>query len=105
MHDENLIAVSAFCTSHHIEPSFFHLLRQYDLLEITVEEEQMFIPSGKLPVLEKIVRLHYDLDINLEGIEAITHLLDRMEHMQHEIMVLRHKLELYEESFDKAHEQ
>lgn len=96
MHDDQLIAISAFCTSHHIEPSFIDLLKENDLLEIIMVEDQMFIPPDQLPFLEKIIRLHYDLDINLEGIEAITHLLQRVEHMQHEITMLTHRLGLYE---------
>jgi hypothetical protein len=42
--------------------------------------------------LEKFVRLHYDLDINLEGIETINYLLERIEEMQKEIVNLRNKL-------------
>jgi hypothetical protein len=42
------------------------------------------------------MRLHYDLDINLEGIEAITSLLNRVKSMQEEIRELRNRLEGYE---------
>jgi hypothetical protein len=42
------------------------------------------------------MRLHYDLDINLEGIEAITCLLDRVRSMQEEIRELRNRLGVYE---------
>jgi hypothetical protein len=41
--------------------------------------------------LEKFVRLHYDLDINLEGIETINYLLEKIEKMQREILELRNK--------------
>jgi hypothetical protein len=41
--------------------------------------------------LEKFVRLHYDLDINLEGIETINYLLEKIEKMQKEILELRNK--------------
>jgi hypothetical protein len=43
------------------------------------------------------VRLHYDLDINLEGIEAITYLLNRVKNMQAEIIALKNRLRLYED--------
>ena len=42
--------------------------------------------------LEKFVRLHYDLDINIEGIETINHLLEKIEEMQKEIVRLRNKM-------------
>jgi hypothetical protein len=47
--------------------------------------------------LERIVRLHFELDINLEGIETITHLLERMEAMQENIARLKNRLKAYEE--------
>jgi hypothetical protein len=50
-----------------------------------------------LHILEKIVRLYYDLDINIEGIDAVINLLQRMEDMQHEIVLLKNRLRLYEE--------
>jgi hypothetical protein len=36
--------------------------------------------------------MHYDLNINVEGIEAITHLLARVEKMQQEIISLKNKI-------------
>jgi hypothetical protein len=47
--------------------------------------------------LEKIVRLHFELDINLEGIETIAHLLERMEGMQEKIVQLTNRLKAYED--------
>ncbi len=45
----------------------------------------------------RIIRLYYELDINLEGIEAIIHLLQRIDtHQQEEIIALRNRLRLYE---------
>jgi hypothetical protein len=38
------------------------------------------------------VRLHYDLDINIEGIETINHLLEKIEEMQREIAHLKNKI-------------
>ena len=43
-----------------------------------------------------MVRLHYDLEINMEGIDAITHLLKKLQTMQDEISVLKNKLRVYE---------
>ena len=46
--------------------------------------------------LEKFIRLYYELDINLEGIETITHLLQRINSLQDEIIILKNRLRLYE---------
>lgn len=96
MKSEYLIAVDEFCASHNIEISFIHSLQHNGLIEITTIKESGFIDTEQLQQLEKIVRFYYDLDINLEGIETITHLLQRMNAMHDEITALRNKLSLYE---------
>jgi len=96
MQKENLIAVHDFCNFHNIEISFISSLQQTGLLEITIRNETWFIHPGQLRQLEKYIRFFYELDINLEGIETITHLLHRISAMQDEITALRNRLRFYE---------
>jgi hypothetical protein len=96
MSNEQLIIVSEFCAAHHIEVSFIESLAQHGLVNIETVNEQQAIPDAQLPSVEKMVRLHYDLEINLEGIETIFHLLGRIETMQQEMHELRKKIGLYE---------
>jgi len=96
MQTRNLIAINEFCISHNIEISFINSLHQTGLIEITNIEETGFIDVNQLGHLEKIVRFYFDLDINLEGIETINHLLERMQMMQNEIITLKNRLRLYE---------
>jgi chaperone modulatory protein CbpM len=97
MQTEGLIAVSEFCTSHHLEITFIQSLQEYGLIETTMVEQTTFIYDRELPKLEQIARLR-NLDINLEGIEAITHLLQRMEKMHSEITRLKNKLSQHQTS-------
>ncbi len=96
MQTEILISADEFCASHHIEISFIKSLQETGLIEMTVTEDAKFIRTQQLNQLEKIVRLYYELDINLEGIETITHLLQRINNMQREIISLKNKLSAYE---------
>ena len=96
MQKEYLIAVDEFCANHNIEISFISSLQQTGLIEITTVKETGFIDSNQLQQLEKIVRFYYELDINLEGIETITHLLQRIRSLQDENIALRNRLRLYE---------
>jgi len=96
MHTEYLVAVDEFCASHNIEISFISSLHQNGLIEITTIEQTGFIEADQLPQVEKFIRFYYDLDINLEGIETISHLLQRINAMQSEITQLRNRLRLYE---------
>ena len=96
MYKENLIPANEFCANHNIEISFIRSLQQNGLIEITTISETGYIHESQLQELEKIVRLYYELDINLEGIETITYLLKRINNMQDEITTLRNRLRLYE---------
>jgi hypothetical protein len=96
MTTDQLIPAKAFCASHQIELSFIQSLHESGLIEITIIEQDSFVHTDQLEQLEKIIRWHYDMDINIEGIETITHLLEQMNSMQHEIAGLKNKLHLYE---------
>jgi chaperone modulatory protein CbpM len=95
---ENLIPASEFCASHNIEVSFIRSLQETGLMEITTIEETVYLQANQLQELERIVHLYFELDINLEGIETINHLLQRINYMQDEIISLRNRLRLYETS-------
>ena len=97
METDLLIALDEFCKVHNIEISFIYSLQQSGLIEITKISEASFIEADHLYQLEKFVRLYYDLDINLEGIETINYLLERISSMQDEINSLRNKLRIYED--------
>jgi hypothetical protein len=96
MQKDNLIAIHDFCINHQIDISFISSLQQTGLIEITNRNETWFIDTDQLLQLEKYIRFYYELDINLEGIETITHLLHRISAMQEEITVLRNRLRFYE---------
>ncbi len=96
MAHEELIPIEVFCSTCHVEATLIDTLEESGLVEITVVEQRRFIAVEQLPRAEKLVRLHDDLGINLEGIEAIEHLLDRMQAMQAEMQRMRNKLRRYE---------
>ena len=98
MENGHLISTEVFCSNHKIEIAFINSLQEYGLVEVTTIQETSYIDPDQLKNLEKILRLYYDLDINIEGIEAITHLLNRVNDMQDEINMLKNKLSLFEDN-------
>jgi hypothetical protein len=98
MQTVNFITVNEFCSNWNIEVSFIKSLQENGLIEIVTISEIAYIKISQLRQLEKMVSFHYELDINLEGIETIEHLLQRMHTMQDEIKDLRNKLRLFEKS-------
>lgn len=96
MQNDDVIPASEFCIHHNIDLSFIQSLRDYDLIEITQVDEVILLPVSQLARLEKIIRLHFELDINLEGIETIAYLLERIDEMQKQIVKLSSLLQIYE---------
>lgn len=96
MATENLILVRQFCTSHEIEISFVESLQEYGLIEITVIGQETYIPVERLNDLEKMIRLHYDLQVNMEGIDIISGLLQKIDSLQKESQQLKNRLNFYE---------
>ena len=96
MESEELISVQAYCTTSHVSISLIDNLAESGLVQLTVRAEQRYIAADQLAHIEHLVRLHDDLDINVEGLEAIDHLLQRMHTMQEELQRLRNRLRRYE---------
>lgn len=93
---QDFIIADEFCASHHLEISFIHSLKDHGMIETVFVDQALCIHTEELPRLEQIVRLHRDLDINLEGIEVINDLLQRIEEMQNEITHLKKRLDFFE---------
>ncbi|MFL5773880.1 MAG: chaperone modulator CbpM [Flavisolibacter sp.] len=96
MQTPKLIPASEFCQHHEIEVSFLQSLDEFGLITITSREESLYIDEDEMNEIEKMIRLHYDLNINLEGIDAITQILKRMETLHNELTQLKTKLALFE---------
>src|SRR5690606_34827345 len=98
MTNEHLIPAREYCMLHSVEMSFLNSLAESGLLQVHTIGTDVYIDHDQLPGLEKWERLHYDMQINIEGLEAIQHLLDQIQFMQTEMKRQRDKLEIYETS-------
>ncbi|MGR7813750.1 chaperone modulator CbpM [Lacinutrix undariae] len=93
----DLISITTFCTHYNVPPTFINDLQDYELIEIVVSENVDYIKTTQINEVEKMIRLHYDLNINLEGLDAVYNLLKRVENLQSEITSLHNKLRIYED--------
>ncbi len=94
---KQLISIHKICESYQIPQSFFEALQQFDLIPIQQESGELMIDESALPQVEKIMRLHFDLNINMEGIDVINNLLQQIEQLQSELNELKRRLQLYED--------
>lgn len=97
MSTQNYILIEQFCIHHNIPVSFVNDLGDYELIEIIAIDNANYIQDAALKNLEKMMRLHFELNINLEGLDAIHHLLKHVETLQQDIVALHNKLERFEE--------
>jgi DUF438 domain-containing protein len=97
MNLENFIPLTQLCTHFEVEMSFFTNLKEVGLIEITTIEQSLYVPEEKVSDIEKIIRMHHELEINLEGIETILHLIEKIEALQSELTATKNRLRLYEE--------
>ena len=96
MNTQEMIPAIEFCFHHNITISFIESLNRSGLIQIMQIEERIFVPISELKKLETYVTLHNDLDINIEGIETVSHLLHRIERLQEDVQVLNNRLRIYE---------
>lgn len=61
-----------------IEVTFFDELENSGLISTHTENEIRYMRYEDLPAFEKFMNWHYDLDINLPGLEVIHEMLQKM---------------------------
>lgn len=89
MEQANRISIEQCCVYYNIEVSFVQQLYDHGLIELSRSDEAVFIAFEQLSDLEKYTHMHYELEINMEGLETIKHLLDRVDSLQKEVKRLR----------------
>ena len=96
MNKEDLIPAKEICVRYEVEYQFVSSLYESGIIEMVTIEETEYIHCDYLADFEKMIRLHRDLDINLEGLEAVNHLLKQIRELQKDNRRLRNRLGLYE---------
>jgi hypothetical protein len=96
MYKEKWIPALEFCTHYNIDFSFINSLQENGLVEIRTIDEIICFHERQLPDLEKILAFYFDLNINMEGIATVTHLLHRINLLHDEITLLKNRLRVYE---------
>ena len=94
---KTLISTDEFCIHHNIEFSFIRNLEEFGLLETVSVQKVQYIPEDQLEKVERMLRLHKELEINTEGIDTIGHLVDKIQNLQQEVVNLKNRLRLYED--------
>lgn len=98
--DTELIIFNEYCQKSHTDPTFIISLEEGGLIEIRTVDGERYLLASQLRELERYSHLYYDLSINIEGIDAIHHMLERMERLQQEVSFLRRQLRRFQTKDD-----
>ena len=80
---------------YEVEESFIESLHEVGLIKVSYHEEEKFIEYDELTNLEQFIRWYYEMDINVEGIDALRHLLEKVKLLQYEVDQLKSELQFY----------
>lgn len=96
MKTDNWILLKTVSSHYEVELSFFDHLHDLGLIKIEIIEQSPYIHLDQMQNLERIIRMHNELDVNFEGIDVILNLLKKIEYLQKDLIASQNRLRLYE---------
>lgn len=85
---------------YNIEITFFDDLVDYGLLTVHIEDDIHYLMYEDLPDLEKFANWHYDLEINLPGLEVIHNMLKKLDALKRRNRELMNKLSAISDQYE-----
>lgn len=96
MKTKYLIPKETLCLHYDIEYTFVDALHNIGLIEIEIIEKKQYVHQDQIRDFEKMVRLHHELNVNLEGIDVVFNLLRKEKALRDELLELKNRLNRYE---------
>ncbi len=97
MKEVEIIPIVQLCQHYSIELSFIEELHDHGLVEVTIVDSEKCIHCDHVSNVEKIIRLKQELNLNLEGIDVVLNLLDKVETLQNRLIQVENRLRFYED--------
>ena len=80
---EERISKEEIIRLYNIEISFFNDLVSSGLIETEVIDNTTYLHYDQLSAFVRFTNWHYDLEVNMAGLEIIHHLLQQIEALKH----------------------
>lgn len=96
MKTNNFISIEHLCSIYEVEVAFVSNLKELGLVQLIRQEEKEYIHQDSVHDVERMIRIHKDLQLTPEGIDVVFNLLDTIEGLQQEMNTLKNRLQLYE---------
>lgn len=96
MENSNCISIEKISIHYSVPVSFFTELEEMKLIEIVILDEAKHIEVQHIKAVEKLIRLHFELNINMEGLDVVNNLLDEVIRLKDENLYLKNRLKRFE---------
>jgi len=96
MRTDNLILLKTVSSHYQVELSFFTHLHDLGLIEIEIREQSPYVHENQMHNLERMIRMHHELEVNPEGIDVVFNLLQKIENLKKDLNATQNRLRLYE---------
>jgi len=93
---QHSIEITTLCRHYQVERTFFSHLSDIGLIETISIQDSLYVNETDIRLIDKIIRLHRELNINPEGIDVIMNLLDRIDDLEQQLTATQNRLGLYE---------
>jgi hypothetical protein len=97
MNKEKLVEINVLCVHYEVEMSLFSELHDFGIIDMVTIKDLYFIHEYEIGVVEKVIRMQRELNLNLEGVDTVFNLLDKINELQTELNNVKNRLHLYEE--------
>ena len=97
MNKEKLVEINVLCVHYEVEMSLFSELHDFGIIDMLTIKDLYFIHEDEIGVVEKVIRMQRELNLNLEGVDTVFNLLDKINELQTELSNVKNRLQLYEE--------
>ncbi|MGB2760201.1 chaperone modulator CbpM [Maribacter stanieri] len=96
MDSENYIQIELYCKRTQTPVEFIDDLLEFEMIEVQQIEDKKYVEPQYIVEIERIYRLRNELGINMEGIDTINHMLEKVNRLEQELKLLRDRLTIYE---------
>lgn len=96
----NRISREELVKIYEIDITFFDELEEFGLLKTELENDVKYLLFEDLSVFEKLTNWHYDLEVNMPGLQIIQNLLNQIHSLQAENKKLMRKMISFTDDFD-----
>lgn len=96
MNKEHYILVRTVCTHYALEQTFIYGLGDKGLINIVTSDPDDLIHEEDLPRLEKILRIHRELAVDVDAMEVVLNLVDKIDQLQEELTLLKNRISFWE---------